>query len=218
MTKSHRTYELEEIITLATARPNRIGCPEVGLDDYGIVDYISMDLSGAQTVRCYEIKISKSDFLSDNKKTFIGDFNYYVLPTELYYDVKNLVEDGIGIWLVDKKGRIECKRQATRMECSLNRKRIMGKILRALNRENLKHVEQSWRDRQIAKRVTDAGGAEIAPGDAVSYRGEIWEVVSVDYAREDTSLEPTLTLVRSGGEADGVKPTVVKKTRLHAIM
>ena len=185
MTKSHRTYELEEIITLATARPNRIGCPEVGLDDYGIVDYISMDLSGAQTVRCYEIKISKSDFLSDNKKTFIGDFNYYVLPTELYYDVKNLVEDGIGIWLVDKKGRI---------------------------------VEQSWRDRQIVKRVTDAGGAEIVPGDLVSYRGEIWEVVSVDYARDDTSLEPTLTLVRSGGEADGIKPTVVKKTRLHAIM
>lgn len=215
MTKSHRTYELEEIITLATARPNRIGCAEVGLDDYGIVDYISMDLSGAQTVRCYELKISKSDFLSDNKKTFIGDFNYYVLPTELYYEVRNLVEDGIGIWLVDKKGHIECKQQATRMECVMSRKRIMGKILRALNRENLKHTEQSWRERQLAKRVDDGGGAEIAVGDRVSYRGEIWEIESVDYSRDETSLEPTLTLVRETDAIEGIKPTVVRKARFR---
>ena len=81
--KSEKTYELEEIITLATSRANRIGCPEVTLDDNGIVDFICMDLDGEKIVRCYELKITKSDFLSDAKKTFIGEFNYYVIPSEL---------------------------------------------------------------------------------------------------------------------------------------
>lgn len=217
MTKSQRTYELEEVITLATARSDRIGCPEVGLDDFGIVDYISMDIGGAKTVRCYELKVSKSDFLSDNKKTFIGDFNYYVLPTEIYHEVKNYVEDGIGIWLVDKHGRIECKRQASRMTCQMPRKRIMGKILRALNRENLKHVEKDWRDRQIAKKVKDAGGAEVLPGDVVEYRGDQYTVISIDYMRDDTSLEPICTIESESGEKT-TRPSIIRKVPLHAIM
>ena len=219
MTKSARTYELEEVITLATARADRIGCPEVSLDDFGIVDYISVDVGGAHTVRCYELKISKSDFLSDNKKTFIGDFNYYVLPTELYYDVRNLVEDGIGIWLVDSRGRVECKRQATRMTCQMSRKRIMGKVLRALNRENLKHVENAWRTRQLSKRVSDARGASLVPGDIVEYRGEDYELIEIEYVQEGTSLEPICTISRIlTATEENVKPSIIKKVHGRAII
>ena len=219
MTKSDRTYELEEVITLATARADRIGCPEVGLDDYGIVDYISMDVGGAHTVRCYELKISKSDFLSDNKKTFIGDFNYYVLPTELYYDVRNLVEDGIGIWLVDAHGRVECVRQATRVPCQMPRKRIMGKILRALNRENLKHVENAWRSRQISKKVSDSRGASLVPGDIVEYRGEEYELIEIEYVQKGTSLEPICTIShRASQNEESIKPSIIKKVHGRAII
>ena len=78
MSKSQKTYWMEEIITLATWKVGQIGCAEVGLGDEGIVDYITQELGGDRTIRCYELKITKSDFLSDAKKTFIGDYNFYV--------------------------------------------------------------------------------------------------------------------------------------------
>lgn len=218
MSKSEKTYELEEIITLAAARPGRIGCPEVSLDDYGIVDFISMDVSGARTIRCYELKISKSDFLSDAKKSFVGDFNYYVIPTELYDSVKGHVEKGVGVWVVDKHGHIYVKRKAERMECKLDRSRTMGKILRALNRENLKHCEQNWRTRQLDKKVADFVGAGIEVGDVVSYRDELYDVISINYDREQMQLVPTLTIrSRTGADDTDIKPSIVRKVMLDAV-
>ena len=207
MSKSSRTYELEEVIALATAKSNRVGCPEVGLDDYGIVDYISMDVGGAQTVRCYELKISKSDFLSENKKSFVGDFNYYVLPVELWGSVKNYVEKGIGVWLVDKRGNVTCERQASRMECQMPRGRVLGKILRALNREHLKHSEEAWRARQLAKKVSDVGGAELSVGDEVEYKGSLYVVDAIEYERDNTRLKPECVLV---AKSPGTSPEAVK--------
>lgn len=219
MSKSEKTYELEEIITLACARPDRIGCPEVTLDDYGIVDFISMDINGARTVRCYELKISKSDFLSDAKKSFIGDFNYYVIPTELYDSVKGHVEKGIGVWVVDKHGHISVRKRASRMECQMDRSRIMGKILRALNRENLKHCEQSWRTRQLDKKISDFVGAAIEVGDTVEYRNEQYRVVSINYDREQMNMSHTLTLspLGHGNDIDEIKPSIVRKVMMDDV-
>lgn len=220
MSKSEKTYELEEIITLACARPDRVGCAEVTLDDYGIVDFISMDISGSRTVRCYELKISKSDFLSDAKKSFIGDFNYYVIPTELYDSVKGHVEKGIGVWVVDKHGHISVRKRATRMECKMDRARIMGKILRALNRENLKHCEQSWRDRQLDKKIADRVGASIEVGDVVEYRDVRYRVISVNYDREQMNMSHTLSLSPISGVGDDIgeiRASIVRKVLLDDV-
>jgi hypothetical protein len=35
-------------------------------------------------ITCYEIKVSESDFNSENGHNFYGDYNYYVFPKELY--------------------------------------------------------------------------------------------------------------------------------------
>ena len=214
MSKSEKTYELEEIITLANARSNRIGCAEVTLDDWGIVDFISMDLTGARTIRCYELKISKSDFLSDAKKTFVGDFNYYVIPTELWDSIKGHVEKGVGVWVVDKHGNPSVKKKASRMKCKIDRSRVMGKILRALNRENLKHCEKSWLSRQLEKRVADQVGAALQVGDVVEYRGESYRVEEINYDRNDLSMSPTVAISpigQNGVEASWVRPSIVKK-------
>lgn len=213
MSKSEKTYELEEIITLANARANRIGCAEVTLDDWGIVDFISMDLNGARTIRCYELKVSKSDFQSDAKKTFVGDFNYYVIPTELWDSVKGLVEKGVGVWVIDKHGNPSVRKKATRMDCKVDRNRIMGKILRALNRENLKHCEKSWLDRQMQKRVSDFRGSSLQVGDAVEYRGQTCRIIEIDYEREGMSMVPTVVIAPIDGSSDTswVRPSIIRK-------
>ncbi len=70
------------------------------------VDYMTMDSEGI--FRCYEIKVSKSDFKSKAAKTFAGHFNYFVMPAELWEEMKNddivksYVISGIGVYTVQK--------------------------------------------------------------------------------------------------------------------
>ena len=45
---------------------------------------------------CFEIKISKADFHSKNGHNFIGNLNYYVMPFNLYKEVKDEIPEHIG--------------------------------------------------------------------------------------------------------------------------
>lgn len=49
------------------------------------------------TWKCYEIKVSKSDFYSKAKWSFIGHYNYFVIPKGLYSQIKKDVPKGIGV-------------------------------------------------------------------------------------------------------------------------
>lgn len=62
-------------------------------------------------VTCFEIKISKSDFKSPNGHNFVGNFNYYVIPKELYPEIADLVPDGIGIILYHGHGYLKKKKE-----------------------------------------------------------------------------------------------------------
>lgn len=46
---------------------------------------------------CYEIKSSVEDFHSKNGHNFIGDMNYYVMPLEVYEQVKNAIPWAVGV-------------------------------------------------------------------------------------------------------------------------
>ena len=46
---------------------------------------------------CYEIKSCIADFNSKNGHNFIGDFNYYVMPQELYEQVKDKIPYNVGV-------------------------------------------------------------------------------------------------------------------------
>ena len=45
---------------------------------------------------CFEIKISKSDFHSPHGHNFVGNLNYYVMPYNLFKDLKDEIPDNIG--------------------------------------------------------------------------------------------------------------------------
>jgi hypothetical protein len=59
---------------------------------------------------CYEVKVSRSDFRSDNGHNFVGHRNYYVMPAKLAYQVEAEVPDDIGI-IIFNKGKLFTRRE-----------------------------------------------------------------------------------------------------------
>lgn len=67
--------------------------------DAGIVDSLARQVApdGSITWRCFELKVTKADFHSGAKWSFVGDYNYFVLPATLYPKVEADVPAGIGV-------------------------------------------------------------------------------------------------------------------------
>lgn len=52
---------------------------------------------------CYEVKSSVEDFHQKNGHNFIGDFNYYVMPEEVFEKVKKEIPHYVGVYVPDSK-------------------------------------------------------------------------------------------------------------------
>ena len=91
--------------------------------------------------RCYEIKVSKQDFYSKCKKTFVGNYNYYAMPKELYEEVKQDIPDYVGV--VDKLGF--CLKKAKKVELKVDKEKLLISMLKSLNRENYKFFYSEFR-------------------------------------------------------------------------
>lgn len=97
--KTDETKRLEMAIWDATCKQGVFGCFEVTIGWFGKerVDYMTYDTKGL--FRCYEIKVTKSDFHSPCHNSFVGDLNYYVLPPSLYEEVKEEIPEWVGVYL-----------------------------------------------------------------------------------------------------------------------
>ena len=104
MSKTKLTKILEKELWRATRKLGTFGCFEVTIGWFGKerVDYMTYDTKG--TWRCYEIKVSKNDFYSKSKTTFVGHYNYYVMPQELYNQVAQDIPEGIGVYVFNGWG------------------------------------------------------------------------------------------------------------------
>lgn len=75
---------------------------------------------------CYEIKSSVEDFHSPNGHNFLGDFNYYVMPEDVYLAVKEEIPWAIGVYCPTPENTyLVCKKKAHRQ----NRTRPTSEIL-----------------------------------------------------------------------------------------
>jgi len=109
---------------------------------YERVDFMTYDTRGE--FRLYEIKVSKSDFNSSAKKTFCGDYNYFVMPEALYCELggkeyfdNNYSYKDIGIILYDAIK--PCIRQAKRKTVQFNtRADMLESMLKSMFREEKK--------------------------------------------------------------------------------
>lgn len=88
---------------------------------------------------CFEIKISKSDFKSKNGHNFVGNFNYYVVPKELYPEIVELVPDDVGIIVYIGSGCLRKKKECQRKEIE------MSDLNRYLYNSLKKWIDESWR-------------------------------------------------------------------------
>lgn len=99
MAKTEATLQLEQDIKAATLKMGVFGCLEVTIGFRGKerVDYMTYDTYGI--FRCYEIKVSKSDFHSKHANSFCGHYNYYVMTKELYDQVHDEIPDWVGCYV-----------------------------------------------------------------------------------------------------------------------
>lgn len=86
------------------------------------------------TWRCYEIKTSKADFYSPHKWTFVGHYNYFVMPEELYAVVSKDIPKEIGCILY-KDREFKSIKKATRGIMRISESQIMHDFLVSCNRD-----------------------------------------------------------------------------------
>lgn len=138
MTKTDITRQLESDIFYATSKIGVHCCYEVtiGIGGNERVDYMTLDSKGI--FRCYEIKVSVSDFRSKAKNSFCGHFNYYVMTPELYEKVKAEIPPHVGVYL----GKISVKK-AKKQVPLIGTDILMLSLVRSLSRDAKKLYESN---------------------------------------------------------------------------
>ena len=137
--KTADTKRLEKAIWKATNKQGVFGCFEVTIGWFGKerVDYMTYDTKGL--FRCYEIKVSKADFHSNCHNSFLGDLNYYVLPPDLYEEVKSEIPEHIGVY-VERDGFSYSVKRAKRRPVE-DRDILKDSMIRSLCREVTKQIK-----------------------------------------------------------------------------
>ena len=91
-----RIYWAKEVtFDYATEHPIRV--------DYMRFKPVNNTVSGIEKgdFYCYEVKSSVDDFHSKNGHNLIGEFNYYVMPEEVYEKVRNEIPYYVGVYVPD---------------------------------------------------------------------------------------------------------------------
>jgi hypothetical protein len=135
MAETELTKALKTSIWNATKKQGVFGCYEVTIGWFGSerVDYLTYDTKGI--FRCYEVKISKNDFHSKAKNTFIGNFNYYVMPLELFVQVEKEIPKHIGVYIGSENHSAYSKKKAIKQELKVDKDVLKDSMIRSMNRD-----------------------------------------------------------------------------------
>ena len=104
-----------------------------------IIDLVEFNTKG---FCCYEIKVSSSDFHSECAKTFIGNYNYYILTPEVYEKVGQEILPEIGVYIYEDK-KIKLVKKAKFQVLKIDEAEFLKDILIAVTREKLK-AQGKW--------------------------------------------------------------------------
>lgn len=150
MGKTEITKLLEKQLYRTMIKRGVFGTFEVTLGWYGRerVDFMTYDCKGV--FRCYEVKVSVSDFHSKAKHSFVGHYNYYVMPYDLYRKVLTEVPDDIGIYVGEENGfydiggkrfyrELTCVKKPKKRELGMDKDILFGSLIRCLHRDAEKY-------------------------------------------------------------------------------
>lgn len=103
-----------------------------------IVDLLSWEKS-RNIWKCYEIKSSMQDFNSGHHITFVGHYNYYIMPKDLYEKVKNEIPDYVGVYIQQGRWLVNIKR-AKKQELLVEENLLQYSLIKSLYRnvENMR--------------------------------------------------------------------------------
>lgn len=93
---------------------------------------------------CYEIKSSVEDFHSRNGHNFIGEYNYYVMPEDVYEEVKAEVPYRVGVYVPEEyygRKRLVSKRKAIKQDRQKPMSEMLLMMFRSANRDNIKALK-----------------------------------------------------------------------------
>lgn len=110
--------------------------------DYMVFKPLNNSVSGIEKgdFYCYEIKSCKEDFESGHGLNFIGDYNYLVLPQELYEEIKTSIPYNVGVYEPSKDNwaPLKCIKKAQRSTRTKSVSECLLMMFRSSNRELLK--------------------------------------------------------------------------------
>ena len=102
------------------------------------VDFLTYETTGVY--RAYEIKRDKNDFYSGCAWSWIGNYNYFIMPNSLYADVKKDIPKDIGVWVVyDFSKKMECVKKPKRRDLLCAPADMQFAMLQAMSREYKKY-------------------------------------------------------------------------------
>lgn len=141
MAKTDLTLQLEKAIQKETFKNMSVfGCLEVTIGWYGKgrVDFMTMD--SKEIFRCYELKVSKKDFHSNHGHNFVGNYNYYVMPVELYNEIKEEIPREIGVYAWNGE-YLNLIKRPKKQELKVDKGILKNSLIRCLYRDSHKIKE-----------------------------------------------------------------------------
>ncbi|WP_225047883.1 hypothetical protein [Lacticaseibacillus kribbianus] len=152
MSKTALTLDLERTLYAYWEELGATAVEEVTMpDNQGIVDTLvrQQDATGT-TWRCFELKVTKADFHSSAALSFVGHYNYFVLPAKLYQQLADEIPAGIGVMTYTAyapkliaasllppaaPGVLTVARKPTRQELQVPEDALTDRFIASLNRE-----------------------------------------------------------------------------------
>ena len=160
------TLDIEEALYFYGIEHGEIIVEEVSMpDNWGRVDTLSCRTKpdGSHEWRCYEVKVSKGDFKSTAKVSFVGHYNYYVLPMEIYERFAKDIPPHIGVMVYMpyeenvtsdrlEKGTLSIVKKAKKQKLEVDEGQLLNAFMHSLFREVKKakrvdkgmHLYSSW--------------------------------------------------------------------------
>ena len=90
--------------------------------------------------RGYEIKRDLNDFNSGCAWSWICHYNYFIMPKELYYKVKDKIPNDIGVWTVSNCSKnMELVKKPKRRDLLCSKEDMLNMIIQGLSREYKKY-------------------------------------------------------------------------------
>lgn len=141
MPKTPLTEEIE--YALLDEYKGKYACREVtigmGTAEHGRVDFMVMD--SKDIIKCFEIKVTVTDFHSPCINSFDGHYNYYVMPLDVYNAVTNEIPYYVGVYIYDKKYLSSVKKAIKQKLTSDKVEAMKSYLIRSLSREANRYYE-----------------------------------------------------------------------------